>query len=167
MGLLSFIKLATDMENTLFVGTNKNLAINTVLRSASEYVAKLGIQATLEDFMVVRVENGVRKQNEDDLLDDQSVIELFFKDNPNWIVVTQFENEIHPGYSVITEPSLVGVSVWVGADAICQAMAAIIAAAVAIHAQSKINDSEHLWSDQEMNEPNRFMESVKAKFSKM
>jgi hypothetical protein len=155
--------LGIDMQDNLFVGTSKSADLDTVLQDACGLLIHLGIPTASGDLVALRVKKNSRTRTSG-FLEIGSYLELLFKNAITYVTIAPFENEIVPGYSVIAEPFMIGIGVWVGAGAIHKALAACVAAAIATNAGTKIQDSEHLWSDREMNDPNEFMEKVRDKY---
>lgn len=151
------------MRDSLFIGTSRSVEVDAVLEGARLRLTQLGIPAALGDLVALKVKNGNKTRHNRGLLDD-SYIELLFKSDVSYVGITHFETEIVPGYSVIKEPFTIGVGVWVGADEIYKVLAACVAAAIAANVDTKIQDSEHIWSDSELNDPSEFMEKVSKKF---
>jgi hypothetical protein len=155
-----------DMQEHLFIGTGRKIDINGMLNETCNFLAGIGVGVTPDLLRTYRLHDGVRTEIRGGLIDDDSVTEIYRKGSEAFIIVTQFENEIHPGYSLTTEPSLICVGIWVGADSISKAVAACVATAIAVLAGTRIEDTEHYWSDQDLNDPREFVEKLKAKYER-
>jgi len=155
------------MDNTLFIGVRDKIALDAILDCSCKFLATIGIEITRADLRTYRVRDGVRTALDKDAIDNPSLIEIYLNDDAPAIRVTQFENEIHPGYSKAMEPLMMGVGIWVGADAITKTVAACVAAAAAVSAGTRVEDAEHLWSDQDLNDPHEFIEKVKVRYKSL
>jgi hypothetical protein len=159
-----FTRQVNDMQELLFIGTRKKIDINEILNEACHFLARIGVSMTPDLMRTYRVHDGVRTEIQGGLIGDDTVTEIYRKGSELFITVTQFENEIHPGYSLTTEPSLISVGIWTGADSTSKATAAGVAAAIAVLAGTLVKDAEHYWSDQDLNDPYEFAEKVRVKY---
>ena len=150
------------MRDYLFIGTSAKLPLDSTLRKTCSIFAQKGYQAAPDDLIAQKVGIDKSEVPPHASTDGDFCVEIFFKNAATNITISLYETEVIPGYSLITEPFTVCVSVWTGAEAIYKTLTACVALAVALISGGKIVDSEHKWSSKDLNEPDDFMERVKG-----
>lgn len=152
------------MEDALFIGSSQNIELDIVLDDACLRLPQLGISAKKGDLIAVVNPSEPAPLVAKGLLSDYNFVYLLFKNSTTYIGLTQFETEIIPEYSSITDPFTISIGVWVGADAAAHLIAAGVAAAIAAKVGRGILDSEHKWSDVDLNEVDQFVKSAKQRY---
>ena len=151
------------MRNSLFTETDKEIDIDQVLRGTCQWLIWSGIEAVSEDVVASKLAKGGKGPTFHGHL--HTPVEISFKNTGPHILITRFETEINPAYSTFTKPFTICVSVWTGAESIGHLVTACVAAAIADEVEGKILDSEHIWSNLDLNEVVEFMEKARQKYA--
>jgi hypothetical protein len=154
------------MDDALFIGTSAPVTVESILRLACCKLKGIEISAFSTHLSALSVENGREIPHDGGLLSTDSFLRIAVNGNATPVSLCQFESEIVEGYSIIMDPITVSVGAWIGAAREFKILAACLAYAVATNVRSKILDSEHIWSDQDLSDPEEFMNAVKLRFSR-
>ena len=148
------------MDDSLFIGTSKEIQLAEVLEAASARLNRSGISTLKGNLVALKVENGKETPHEGGLLCTDSYVKLSLQGAATYVSITKFATEVVPGYSVITDPFTIGIGVWHGADPQYRLLAAFVAWAIAVSVGGRIFDSEHKWVDKDSSDPSEFISTV-------
>ena len=151
------------MTDELFVGVSNPIEMGNLLIEAQKRLRIVNPAFSVGEVITYKIHDGIETRINDGLFGPNDYFQLRLSQLEDCVGLTQFETENVSGYTEIKEPFTVGISMGTYSPALCRIFAACVAASIAAHENSFVQDLNRYWSERDLSRDQDFMANVKRK----